>query len=80
MHVPKHVTLSFPQLFGIRGGESLPVQIELDTAGKTFQAYTSRYVYPHNESGSSSPHYYSFDIAGTVASRIAVPEALFQNS
>lgn len=43
------------------------LQIELDVNQKKFQAYTHRYIYPWVESGSTSPHYYSFDIAGENA-------------
>ena len=44
--------------------EDCVLQIESDLDGKTFQAFTHRYRYPAAESGSSSPHYYSFDLAG----------------
>lgn len=43
-----------------------PVQVERDLSGKSFQAYTNRYRYPHDESGSQSPHYYSFNLAGEL--------------
>ncbi len=39
-------------------------EIERDAAGQMFLAYTSRYRVPHLESGSASPLYYSFDLAG----------------
>ena len=40
------------------------VQVERDLSNKSFQAYTNRYIYPYKESGSPSPHFYSFDMAG----------------
>ncbi|EIE18216.1 Metallo-dependent phosphatase [Coccomyxa subellipsoidea C-169] len=40
-------------------------EVEADSAGKSFQAYNARYRVPHAESGSDSPLYYSFDLAGS---------------
>lgn len=42
-------------------------EIERDAANATFQAYTNRFRVPHKESGSPSPKYYSFDLAGELA-------------
>ena len=39
-------------------------EVEADSAGKKFLAYNARYRVPHQESGSGSPLYYSFDLAG----------------
>ncbi|KAK9839253.1 hypothetical protein WJX81_004396 [Elliptochloris bilobata] len=39
-------------------------EVEPDADGKTFQAYETRYRYPHAESGSESQQEYSFDAAG----------------
>ena len=42
-------------------------EIERDAANRTFQAYFNRFRVPHAESGSPSPHFYSFDLAGACA-------------
>jgi len=47
-------------LMGLHGNH----EVERDLSNNSFQAYTNRYRYPHIESGSTSPHYYSFDLAG----------------
>jgi hypothetical protein len=39
-------------------------EIEADADGRSFQAYVRRYRVPFLESGSPSPLYYSFDLAG----------------
>lgn len=41
-------------------------EVEADSAGKSFQAYNARHRVPHAESGSDSPLYYSFDLAGAA--------------
>ena len=40
---------------------------EPDSEGIKFQAYEARFRYPYQESGSSSPHFYSFDVAGACS-------------
>ncbi|KAL9827913.1 Purple acid phosphatase 15 [Arabidopsis thaliana] len=39
-------------------------EIELQAENKTFEAYSSRFAFPFNESGSSSTLYYSFNAGG----------------
>ena len=46
---------------------------EPDSEGIKFQAYEARFQYPYQESGSSSPHFYSFDVAGACQKAPDVP-------
>ena len=46
-------------------------EIEKDAANRTFQAYVHRFKVPHAESGSASPLYYSFDIAGARSTSLS---------
>lgn len=39
-------------------------EIEEQARGQTFAAYSSRFAFPSEESGSSSTFYYSFDAGG----------------
>ena len=39
-------------------------EIERDAANQTFLAYENRFRVPYKESGSPSPLFYSFDLAG----------------
>ncbi|KAG6420000.1 hypothetical protein SASPL_116514 [Salvia splendens] len=39
-------------------------EIEEQIHGQTFTSFTSRFAFPHKESGSSSPFYYSFNAGG----------------
>ena len=39
-------------------------EVEKDDQGRSYQAYSTRYVYPYKESGSRSQQEYSFDAAG----------------
>ena len=41
-------------------------EIEKDAANATFQAFTHRFRVPYKESGSPSPLFYSFDLAGEL--------------
>jgi hypothetical protein len=41
-------------------------EIERDAANHTFQAYVHRFKVPYAESGSPSPLFYSFDLAGAL--------------
>lgn len=39
-------------------------EIEQQAGNKTFAAYSARFAFPSEESGSGSPFYYSFDAGG----------------
>lgn len=56
--------VSGPQvpLMGVSGNH----EIEPDSRNNKFQAYETRYRFPYKESGSTSQHWYSFDVAGAA--------------
>ncbi len=49
---------------------------ERDAAGKSFQAYEARFRVPHKESNSTSPKYYSFDLAGERSTAVFLPNLM----
>ncbi|GJN22669.1 hypothetical protein PR202_gb10257 [Eleusine coracana subsp. coracana] len=53
------VTSSIPMMV-VEGNHEIEEQIH----NKTFAAYSSRFAFPSEESGSLSPFYYSFDVGG----------------
>lgn len=53
------VTSSIPMMV-VEGNHEIEQQIH----NRTFAAYSSRFAFPSEESGSSSPFYYSFDAGG----------------
>ena len=48
-------------------------EIERDETNATFLAYLNRFRVPHMESGSPSPLFYSFDLAGKLTSTPWLP-------
>ena len=53
------------------------MQIETDASNNSFQAYLHRHRNLYEESGSPSPHFFSFDVASEHAAPGSIPCIVF---